>query len=634
MQDDRTNMDDLMQPLPGGGGAGEGTRATELPETRATEAQGTDSANSPEQSSEAAQTPNNGSTTPRWSFIFQYFVPSRLPGVVPALLFGGPRGPVSEMLLPPPPASGSGQSASTESSSNVTIPDALMSDLVSAAGIPLPESATQTPASASTAPQAQSQQQQPRPSHSTGARPPSLVITPQMTDLPSEDQPMNTAPPLSGPTPPGTAPLPPNAPAPTPTTPTVFLPNAINMAMSPGGFPIFFHPAVGPFVVTSSMSVNEGQGPEGVAPAAGAVPEPSSGQASATMTYHLTPLGNLAPQMIAQLFPQGITFVPFIFGNGGTGHPMGNWETDRGRPPTAPLEEIRKLPVMRYITKKLWDRNRSCTVCFEDLPCGQVPPPPASDSPIDKVIVKLPCSHLFHLPCLHPWLTQQSNACPTCRYELPTGDRQFDRGVAERMSLWKLEPQAEGADDEIVYEMLGEGDGTAKELGEQLPDDGCEMRRVVGRCLRDPPVEVSVPAELAVAEHIPISSEISGTRKIDDWNGSMMEMGGCGHQLHAECLASLLSVRGYAVPSSAEEIVRCPICRKPGSVKVVSVSTVEEEGAVPIETDEPTSSGKLVELLPESTLDDSRKRKADDGWVSRRIEDDGESLRTVIEDLD
>ena len=53
--------------------------------------------------------------------------------------------------------------------------------------------------------------------------------------------------------------------------------------------------------------------------------------------------------------------------------------------------------------------------CREDLVVG------------DEVQI-MPCNdgHVFHPPCLKPWL-QEHNSCPVCRHELPTDDDSYER---------------------------------------------------------------------------------------------------------------------------------------------------------------------------------------------------------------
>ncbi|OEL37704.1 E3 ubiquitin-protein ligase AIP2 [Dichanthelium oligosanthes] len=53
-----------------------------------------------------------------------------------------------------------------------------------------------------------------------------------------------------------------------------------------------------------------------------------------------------------------------------------------------------------------------CAVCRENLV-------------VDDKMQELPCKHLFHPPCLKPWL-DENNSCPICRHELRTDDHAYE----------------------------------------------------------------------------------------------------------------------------------------------------------------------------------------------------------------
>ena len=50
----------------------------------------------------------------------------------------------------------------------------------------------------------------------------------------------------------------------------------------------------------------------------------------------------------------------------------------------------------------------SCPVCSEDFQ-------------LEMRIIKMPCSHIFHAPCVLPWLDVK-RTWPICRFELTEGD--------------------------------------------------------------------------------------------------------------------------------------------------------------------------------------------------------------------
>ncbi|KAJ1289799.1 hypothetical protein BS78_02G192400 [Paspalum vaginatum] len=88
-----------------------------------------------------------------------------------------------------------------------------------------------------------------------------------------------------------------------------------------------------------------------------------------------------------------------------------------GQPPRAPpasKEVVANLPVVT-VTEEVISRLGSeteCAVCRENLV-------------VDDKMQELPCKHLFHPPCLKPWL-DENNSCPICRHELRTDDHVYE----------------------------------------------------------------------------------------------------------------------------------------------------------------------------------------------------------------
>ncbi|MCL7043313.1 hypothetical protein MKW94_014098 [Papaver nudicaule] len=84
------------------------------------------------------------------------------------------------------------------------------------------------------------------------------------------------------------------------------------------------------------------------------------------------------------------------------------------RPPPASKEVVKNLPIITVTAEILTglQSNTKCSVCQEELV-------------VDDQMQELPCKHFFHPPCLKPWLDEH-NSCPTCRYELPTDDHNYE----------------------------------------------------------------------------------------------------------------------------------------------------------------------------------------------------------------
>ncbi|XP_014291230.1 RING finger protein 150 [Halyomorpha halys] len=67
------------------------------------------------------------------------------------------------------------------------------------------------------------------------------------------------------------------------------------------------------------------------------------------------------------------------------------------------IEKIPSRALMDSSEKVIEDYN-TCAVCFENYK-------------LFEIISSLPCSHIFHKSCLHPWLTER-RSCPLCKMDI------------------------------------------------------------------------------------------------------------------------------------------------------------------------------------------------------------------------
>ncbi|KAL2330966.1 hypothetical protein Fmac_018547 [Flemingia macrophylla] len=49
------------------------------------------------------------------------------------------------------------------------------------------------------------------------------------------------------------------------------------------------------------------------------------------------------------------------------------------------------------------DEKEKCVICLEEFNSG------------DDAVIKLPCSHICHFPCILQWF-DQNGTCPVCRF--------------------------------------------------------------------------------------------------------------------------------------------------------------------------------------------------------------------------
>jgi len=95
---------------------------------------------------------------------------------------------------------------------------------------------------------------------------------------------------------------------------------------------------------------------------------------------------------------------------------MANDTNRYGNPPASKdaINSLEKIKIneenINYIRKN--SNCENCSVCKDDFE-------------ITQDLISLPCKHAFHQDCLTPWLKER-NSCPTCRFELPTDDPDYE----------------------------------------------------------------------------------------------------------------------------------------------------------------------------------------------------------------
>ena len=95
---------------------------------------------------------------------------------------------------------------------------------------------------------------------------------------------------------------------------------------------------------------------------------------------------------------------------------MANDPNRYGNPPASKkaIESLEKITVDKEFLDKVQKPacEHSCSVCKDEFE-------------INQILLNLPCKHIFHNECIDPWLKER-NSCPTCRFELPTDDAEYE----------------------------------------------------------------------------------------------------------------------------------------------------------------------------------------------------------------
>ncbi|KAG8440968.1 hypothetical protein GDO86_006635 [Hymenochirus boettgeri] len=101
---------------------------------------------------------------------------------------------------------------------------------------------------------------------------------------------------------------------------------------------------------------------------------------------------------------------------------------DQRLPPPASKKVVDSLPTIT-VTPKQADAALKCPVCLLEFEEGET-------------VRKLPCEHLFHSPCILPWLGK-TNSCPLCRDELPTDSLEYEEYKQEKVRQQQREHRLE-----------------------------------------------------------------------------------------------------------------------------------------------------------------------------------------------
>lgn len=174
---------------------------------------------------------------------------------------------------------------------------------------------------------------------------------------------------------------------------------------------------------------NEGEAPRAAA-GGNAAQEPISLEQFIGSMFRQEPRANEGPQNLSFTFqmPGGVG-VQIQAHRAGPAHPDGvppfiaNLNEDRvelenavqemmaqltGDAASAPRgfsdSDIAKYLPMKKVTQEHIDNGAQCTTCFDTFKIGED-------------VGALDCSHIFHRPCIDPWL-KTKNSCPVCRQKV------------------------------------------------------------------------------------------------------------------------------------------------------------------------------------------------------------------------
>ncbi|XP_050213894.1 uncharacterized protein LOC126665215 [Mercurialis annua] len=147
----------------------------------------------------------------------------------------------------------------------------------------------------------------------------------------------------------------------------------------------------------------------------------------------------------------------------------------RGAPPAA-ASFMNSLPRLIINEEHEKQDGLACAICKDVLSIG-------------TEVNQLPCFHLYHPDCILPWLSTR-NSCPLCRFELPTGDKDYEEGKrssSNRLGIQEIQQHDESEDsssddsDEAEAHEIDQGGIDQRELLAVDPAVRCSGREGGGR---------------------------------------------------------------------------------------------------------------------------------------------------------
>jgi len=222
--------------------------------------------------------------------------------------------------------------------------------------------------------------------------------------------------------------------------------------------------------------------------------------------------------------------VPVSVDNGGSFHDLLDrlfrMQQPQGPPPASKtaVERLKEVEISQDQVNK----QVECPVCKDSFEVG-------------NKALNLPCNHVYHADCIKPWLAEHCT-CPTCRYELPVDDTEYEQERKKRM-----------ASRNVNEDLLSQ------------TEPGAKFRRTEGPSTVDVQTTEQTPIyQEQKREEQPCAIGSIHGHECTLINDESFCSSACGHNFHSECLQSYLRIQGDLNSRQTLEDAKqfcCPSCR-------------------------------------------------------------------------